>query len=76
LPGNPSADALLDAIFLERRRELIGEGWYWYDLVHFNKVAQFTGLSQQDVNNGAVYWPLSKSALASNSALVQNNFWK
>jgi hypothetical protein len=76
LPGSPSAEALLDAIFMERRRELIGEGWYWYDLMHFNKVAEYTGLSQQDVNNGAAYWPLSKSALSANSALVQNNFWK
>jgi hypothetical protein len=76
LPGSPSGDALLDAIFMERRRELIGEGWYWFDLVHFNKVPQFTGLTAQDVNNGAAYWPLSKTALSANSALTQNNFWK
>lgn len=76
LPGSPTASALLDAIFLERRRELIGEGWYWYDLVHFNKVAQYTRLTQQDVDNGAAYWPLSKNALSANSALAQNNFWK
>jgi hypothetical protein len=76
LPGSPTTTALLDAIFMERRRELIGEGWYWFDLVHFNKVPQYTQLSQQDVNNGAVYWPLSKGALSANSALVQNNFWK
>ncbi|KAA2244818.1 RagB/SusD family nutrient uptake outer membrane protein [Chitinophaga agrisoli] len=76
LPGSPSQQALLDAIFMERRRELIGEGWYWYDLIHFNKIPQYTQLTQQDVNNGAAYWPVSKAALATNSALVQNSFWR
>ncbi|HVI48123.1 MAG TPA: RagB/SusD family nutrient uptake outer membrane protein [Chitinophaga sp.] len=69
-------NALLDAILLERRRELIGEGWYWYDLVHFKKVPQYTRLTAADVSNGAVYWPLSQEALSNNPALVQNNFWK
>ena len=76
LPGNPTQEALLDAIFLERRRELIGEGWYWFDLIHFNKVSRYTQFTQADVNNGAAYWPVSKQALSTNSALVQNNFWK
>jgi hypothetical protein len=67
---------LLDAIFLERRRELIGEGWYWYDLVHFKKIPQQTRLTQEDVNKGAALWPISQNALNNNKALVQNSFWK
>lgn len=67
---------LLDAILLERRRELIGEGWYWYDLIHFKKIPQYTKLTQADVDRGAALWPLSQEALANNGALVQNSFWK
>jgi hypothetical protein len=71
-----TGEDLLDAILLERRRELIGEGWYWYDLIHFKKIPKFTKLTQADVNNGAAYWPISQSALSNNKSLVQNSFWK
>ncbi|CAL1519708.1 RagB/SusD family nutrient uptake outer membrane protein [Chitinophaga sp. MM2321] len=71
-----TGQGLLDAILLERRRELIGEGWYWYDLVHFKKIPQYTRLTAADVSNGAAYWPLSQAALSNNKSLVQNSFWK
>ncbi len=67
---------LLDEIFWERRRELIGEGWLWYDLVTFGKVSEYTGLSQADIDNGAIYWPISRAALSLNPKLVQTNYWK
>ena len=69
-------EIILDLILQERRRELIGEGWYWFDLVHFGKVAAYTGLSQADVDAGAAYWPVSKSALGRNSTLEQTAFWQ
>lgn len=71
-----SEEQLLDEIFRERRRELIGEGWLWYDLVTFGKVPEFTGLSQADVDNGAIYWPVSRAALSLNTKLIQTNYWK
>ncbi|MBO9732173.1 MAG: RagB/SusD family nutrient uptake outer membrane protein [Chitinophaga sp.] len=71
-----SGEALLDAILLERRRELMGEGWYWYDLVHFKRIPQYTRLTAADVEKGAAFWPLSQEALSNNPALTQNNFWK
>ncbi|MFY0254529.1 RagB/SusD family nutrient uptake outer membrane protein [Chitinophaga sp. 30R24] len=71
-----SGEDLLDAILLERRRELIGEGWYWYDLMHFKRIPQFTHLTQADVEKGAAYWPLSQEALSNNPSLTQNSFWK
>lgn len=67
---------LLDAILLERRRELMGEGWYWYDLIHFKKIPQYTKLTQADVDKGVALWPISQDALSNNSNLVQNTFWK
>ncbi|MGX5818875.1 RagB/SusD family nutrient uptake outer membrane protein [Chitinophaga lutea] len=76
LTDDYTGEALLDAILEERRRELIGEGWRWFDLVSFGKVPAFTNISEADVNMGAEYWPLSKSALSLNSLLTQNTFWK
>ena len=71
-----TGEALLDAILLERRRELMGEGWYWYDLMHFNRIPNFTRLTKEDVDRGAAYWPISQQALSNNKALTQNSFWK
>lgn len=76
LANTITGPALLDWILQERRRELIGEGWHWFDLISFNKIPAYTKLSAEDVRNGAAYWPLSKSALSLNPALTQNNFWK
>lgn len=70
------ADLLLGLILQERRRELIGEGWRWYDLVHYSKVADYTSLSKAAIQQGAALWPISKEALSENSALVQNPYWK
>ncbi len=69
-------EQLLNVILEERRRELIGEGWRWYDLVSFGKVPAYSRLSQADVDNGAAYWPLSKSAVSLNPQLTQYSFWK
>ncbi|NSL87885.1 RagB/SusD family nutrient uptake outer membrane protein [Chitinophaga sp. Mgbs1] len=71
-----SIDALMEEVFLERRRELIGEGWHWYDLVHFGKIPSYTNLTAADVARGAALWPISQQALINNKSLVQNNFWK
>lgn len=76
LPAGTSGEELLDAVLEERRRELIGEGWRWYDLVSFGKIPKYTNLTESDVEKGAAYWPLSKTALSLNPLLQQNEFWK
>ncbi len=69
-------EQMLEEIFQERRRELMGEGWLWYDLVTFGKVTEYTGLSEADIQNGAIYWPISRAALSLNPKLTQFNYWK
>lgn len=76
VPVTTAGQDLLDMILLERRRELMGEGWFWYDLIHFSKIPEHSRFTQADVNAGAAYWPLSQDALANNPALIQNSYWK
>ena len=47
---------LLDAIFLERRRELIGEGWRWYDNIRRQKLLKDNPELLQRIENKNIYW--------------------
>ncbi len=76
LKGSMSKEEVLHHILQGRRRELMGEGWRWFDLVRLGKVAAYTNLTEEDVQQGAIYWPLSKAALQQNTLLVQNKFWR
>jgi len=67
---------IADAIMKERRRELLGEGWRWFDLVRFEQVPGYTRFTAQDIKAGALYWPLSKEVMNANAALQQNEFWQ
>lgn len=64
-----------DALLKERRRVLIGTGQRVFDLIRFGKVPAFiTAFSEEDVQKGAGYWPLSASSISGNS-LKQNTYW-
>jgi hypothetical protein len=76
VPTDLTKEEVLDEILAERRRELIGEGWRWYDLVSFGKVPAYSRFSEADVQNGAGYWPLSKNTMNLNPQLSQYSFWK
>jgi hypothetical protein len=67
---------LIDAIFQERRREFMGEGYRWYDMIRYNKIRQRNPAFTQLIMNGGIYWPLSPVILGQNTSLQQNTFWK
>lgn len=66
---------LIDAVFAERRRELMGEGWRWYDQVRYNKITKHDPKFTKLINEGGIYWPLAASVLSSNPHLQQNSYW-
>ena len=68
--------SLIDAIFQERQRELIGEGHYWYDLVRYNKIKRNDTFFRQLIESGGIYWPISQELLSQNNQLTQNPYWQ
>jgi peptidoglycan hydrolase-like protein with peptidoglycan-binding domain len=71
-----SPNDLLEEIFLERRRELMGEGWRWYDQIRLAKIKKNNQTINDLITNGGIYWPISADVLSRNSKLQQNNYWK
>ena len=85
--GVLDATKLEDAILLERRYELFGEGKRWFDLVrtdHVNKImdpiidrrmsslAGFPVTGGFGTERGRILWPIAKTLLEDNNKLVQN----
>lgn len=67
--------SLIDAVFQERRRELMGEGWRWYDLIRYKKIKNNDPAFNAMIANGGIYWPVSKSLIIQNPLLVQTQYW-
>ncbi len=70
-----SSASLIDAIFAERRRELMGEGWRWYDLVRLNRIKKNDPVFNELLSNDGIYWPVSKDILNANPLIKQNPYW-
>lgn len=67
--------SVLDAVFAERRRELMGEGWRWYDLVRQNRIKRNNPEYLALFNSGGLYWPVAASVLNGNPLVNQNTYW-
>lgn len=71
--------ALKDAIFLERNRELFGEGHRYFDLVRTRRILNRTWtawpLNQDQFNRRAWTWPIMNTALEFNPYMVLNEYW-
>lgn len=53
---NNDRNKVIDEIFNERRRELIGEGWRWFDLIRRQKLRKDNPALLQKINNGEIFW--------------------
>ncbi len=70
------------AIFRERERELLFEDTRYYDVIR-NGVEYvrrelsetFSRLSDKDIQNGALYYPVGSSAMNNNDLILQNVYW-
>jgi hypothetical protein len=70
---------LKDAIFMERTKELMGEGQRWTDLVRTGRVMDMSEcdnyLTQDQFNRRAWTWPIPVNAIRTNPLLVQTAYW-
>jgi hypothetical protein len=76
-PGN-GHDSLEEAIFYERGKELMGEGYYFFDLVRTKKIMNpkytMAPMSFSMFNAGAWTWPINRKAL-DNNPYMRLNYW-
>ena len=69
---NPSdEEAFLDAILQERRLELFGEGFRWYDLVRSGKFESVVGVDEK-----YTILPIPARELSLNKNLHQHPLWQ
>ncbi|WP_343704605.1 RagB/SusD family nutrient uptake outer membrane protein [Chitinophaga sp.] len=72
-------DELKDAIFMERTKELMGEGQRWTDLVRTGRVMDMNEcenyLTQDQFDRRAWTWPIPVGAIRTNPLLVQTPYW-
>lgn len=67
---------LLQAIFRERQRELMGEGHRWYDLVRYNRIRPSHPVIAPLLAENGHIWPIAPALLSQNKELTQNEYWK
>jgi len=74
-----AGQALKDEIFKERGRELIGEGYHFFDLIRTRRVLDpnwtSNPMSIDQFNRGAWTWPIDPASLARNPYMTLNDYW-
>jgi len=75
-----SGQALKNAIFLERGRELMGEGHLYFDLIRTGRIlnGEWTDnpLTQDQFNRGGWTWPITSEAVINNPLITLNSYWQ
>ena len=70
---------LKDEIFKERGRELLGEGYRFFDLIRTRRVLDpkwaTNNMSLAQFNQGAWTWPIDPSSLDRNPYMSLNDYW-
>ncbi|RFS22061.1 RagB/SusD family nutrient uptake outer membrane protein [Chitinophaga silvatica] len=66
---------LIDAIFKERRKELMGEGWRWFDLIRYHKLKYDDAAFLKLIREGGIYWPIADDVLSQNKLISQQPYW-
>lgn len=74
--NDDAKEDLVDEIFAERRRELMGEGHRWYDQVRYHKIKRTNSEFNKLIAEEGIYWPISEDVRSNNSRIVQNSYWK
>lgn len=81
-PGRFDDDSdkgLVDAIFWERAKELMGEGDRYFDLVRTKRILskQYTDnpLTLDKYSRGGWTWPIDPSAIQNNPYMTLNTYW-
>ncbi len=77
---DPAEGDLRYMIFRERERELIYEGTRFYDVVRngywkTELPEAFSRLTEDDIKNGALYFPVGSNAFFLNDLMLQNTYW-
>ena len=71
-----NVNALIDNIFVERRRELIGEGHRWYDMIRRQRILLDNPQFLELIETGGIYWPVSDEVIKQNNLVRQNRYWE
>lgn len=79
LYAGSTGQPLKDFIFLERSRELMGEGHHYFDLVRTKRILNgewtYNVLTPDKFSRGAWTWPINASALSNNPFMALNAYW-